>query len=330
MNDSGVENCSFLRNEALCSIKPPRILLNDVPLNITINRTLFNQTEHNLDENIVNATVSSGLGSMVNDNNLSALNRTVASQFEQLTRSSDDEIEDDDAMATDMDHSPLNKAFCLIKPPKLLLNDVPFDASINQPKSNSFSNASDLNQTDAKISKTYSKYSIEDDVIIIESDDEVDSIDTKLNQFLENYNPTISESRLKALHDISMEVINAEKQKSPKRTMNLFNDISIMINQPQLHEVNNCYGAEVIDLSEDDDLFNTTLERVDNIIGDYKPTISESRLKALHDIGMEVVNVEKRKSPKRTMSLFSEMPNSIAEMRRQRPSKRTISVEQFI
>lgn len=325
MNDSGVENCSFLQKERLCSVKPPRILVNDVPLNITINRTLFEQSASDFDENIVNATASSGLGSIGNNdnNNLSTLNDTVASEAERMTNFSEDTIEGG-AEA----NSLLNKALCLVKLPKLLLNDVPFDASLDQPELDSTSSASAFDRTDAETSKTYSKYSIEDGVIVIESDDEIDSIDTNLNQFYEDYKPTtISESRLKALHDISMEVVNAEKQQSPKRTLSLFKDMQSS-NQPRSTEVN--YDAEVIDLSDDDHLFQTTLERVDNIFGDYKPTISEARLKALHDISMQVVNVEKRRSPKRTMSLFSETPVSIADMRHKRAPKRTISVEQFI
>lgn len=319
MNDSGVDNCSFLRNEALCSIKPPRILLNDVPLDITINRTLFNESSHDFDKNIINATTSSGLGSIVNENNnLSALNGTVASEADQLASLSEDII-----MAADMDNSLLNRALYLVKPPKLLLNDVPFD----QPELDSSSNASGFVQTDAETSKTTSKYSIEDGVIVIESDDELDSIDTKMEQFLKDYKPKISETRLKALHDISMEVVNAEKQITPKCTTSFANDMP-STNQPQ--SIGVYYDTEVIDLSEDDDLFNTTLERVDNIFGDYKPTISEARLKKLHDISMQVVNDEKRKSPKRTMSLFTHTPDSIAELRCQRAPKRTISVEQFI
>lgn len=318
MNDSGVENCSFLQNEALCLVKPPRILLNDVPLDITINRTLFNQSDHEIEENIENATVSSGLGSIVN-----ALNGTVASEADQLTSFSVDTNEDC-AMAADMANPLLNKALRSVRPPKLLLNDVPFDTSVSQ----SSPNGSGLYRTNAETTKNSSKYSIEDGVIVIESDDEVDSIDTKLNQFLENYKPTISEKRLQALHDISMQVVNAEKQKSPKRTMSLFNDMPSM-NQPQPQSTEVNYDVEVIDLSKDDDLFNTTLERVDNIFGDYKPTISEVRLKTLHDMSMQVVNVEKRKSPKRTMSLFSETPASVGEMQRPRAPKRTISVEQF-
>lgn len=327
MNDSGVENCSFLQNERLCSIKPPRILLNDVPLDITINRTLFEQSASVFDENIVNATASSGLGSMANNdnNNLSALNDTVASEAEQMINFSEDTIEDG-AMA----NSLLNRALCLVKVPKLLLNDVPFDASSDQPELDSTSNASGFDRTDAETSKTnYSKYSIEDGVIVIESDDEVDSIDTSSNQFLEDNKPTtISELRLKALHDISMEVVNAEKQQIPKRKLSLFKDMQSS-NQPRSTKVN--YDAEVIDLSDDDDWLQTTLERVDNIFGDYKPTISEARLKALHGISMHVVNVEKRRSPKRTMSLFSETPVSINERQHKRVApKRTISVEQFI